>query len=171
MCRRDHLTRSSRPYHSYLLTCTLLRSSPTAFSVICITFPTTCGYLVLLQIWLYPDRERAFFFFLIDVSCLLLEIGVYYFSNLVLLHCRQILYYLNHQRSPVTSHSSTKTVINWQNSFDNLSLIISTSLINPFFFPVIYDKNVEGKAKQGESLCMIFRSCHRSVQGFPFRSN
>ena len=115
--------------------------------------------------------EKEHFFFFIATSCLLLEIGVYSFSNLVLLHCRQILYHLSHQGSPITSHSSTKTV-NWQNFSDNLSLIISTSLINPFFFPVIYDKkNVEGKAKEGESLYMIFRSCHCSVQGFPFRSN
>ena len=76
------------------------------------------------------------------------------------------------ERSRIASHSSTKTVINWQHFFDNLSLIISTSLINPFFFPIInMIKNVEGKAKEGESSCMIFRSCHCSVQGFPFRSN
>ena len=149
--------------HRYLLTYCLLRHLHNISDNVWVS----CLAPDLTLAW-----QRKSIFFLIATSCLLLEIGVYSFSNLVLLHCRQILYHLSHQGSPITSHSSTKTVINWQNFSDNLSLIISTSLINPFFFPIIYDKkNVEGKAKEGESLYMIFRSCHCSVQGFPFRSN
>ena len=123
-----------------------------------------CLLLDLTLVW----QIKSIFFFT-NTSCVLLEIGVYYFSIPRLLHCRQILYHLSEALLLLTV---LQKLINWQHFFDNLRLIISTSLINPFFFPIInMIKNVEGKAKEGESSRMIFRSCHCSAQRFPFRSN